>query len=386
MDFDLSDEQKLIRDTARDFAAREVAPKAAELDKSGRWPEEIVKKMAELGFLGMAIPEEYGGGGLDALSYALAMEEISAACASCGVIMSVNNSLFCDPVYKFGTEEQKKTVLTPVARGEKLGCFGLTEPMSGSDAQTMVTSGTKTDGGWVLNGAKNWITNGPHADFILVFCVTDKVDQGEGKPPRLKHTAFLVPKGTAGYTQNARDHKLGIHAAHSCTVFFESCFVPDSAVVGKPGEGFKVAMATLDGGRIGIASQALGIARAALDASVAYAKERRSFGVPIAQHQAIQFMLSDMATQLDASRLLTWRAALMKDEGVRHSAESAMAKLYASETATRVAHKAIQIHGGYGYSQEFPVERNYRDARITEIYEGTSEIQRIVIAASVLAG
>jgi butyryl-CoA dehydrogenase len=385
MDFDLTDEQKMIRDAARDFAAREVAPKAAELDKTSRWPTEIVARMAELGFLGMAIPEEYGGGGLDALSYALAMEEISAACASCGVIMSVNNSLFCDPVYKFGTDDQKKNVLAPVASGKKLGCFGLTEPMSGSDAQTMVTSAEKTKDGWSLNGAKNWITNGPHADFILVFAVTEKVPQGEGKPPRLKHTAFIVPKGTAGYTQAAPDHKLGIHAAHSCTVFFENCQVPDSAVLGKVGEGFKVAMATLDGGRIGIASQALGIARAALDVSVAYAKERKSFGVPIAQHQAIQFMLSDMATQLDAARLLTWRAAAMKDEGVRHTTESAIAKLFASEMATKVAHKAIQIHGGYGYSSEFPVERNYRDARITEIYEGTSEIQRIVIAASLLA-
>ena len=385
MDFDLTDEQKMIRDAARDFAAREVAPKAAELDKTSRWPTEIVARMAELGFLGMAIPEEYGGGGLDALSYALAMEEISAACASCGVIMSVNNSLFCDPLYKFGTDEQKKEILTPVASGKKLGCFGLTEPMSGSDAQTMVTSAEKTKDGWSLNGAKNWITNGPHADFILVFAITEKVPQGEGKPPRLKHTAFVIPKGTPGYTQAAPDHKLGIHAAHSCTVFFENCQVPDSAVVGKVGEGFKVAMATLDGGRIGIASQALGIARAALDVSVAYAKERKSFGVPIAQHQAIQFMLADMAMQLDAARLLTWRAAVMKDEGVRHTTESAIAKLFASEMATRVAHKAIQVHGGYGYSSEFPVERNYRDARITEIYEGTSEIQRIVIAASLLA-
>lgn len=380
MDFELSEEQRLIRDTARDFAAREIAPKAAELDKSGRWPEEIVRRMAELGFMGMAIPEAYGGGGLDALSYAIAMEEISAACASCGVIMSVNNSLFCDPVNKFGTEEQKKNVLAPVARGEKLGCFGLTEPMSGSDAQTMVTTAEKTSDGWVLNGAKNWITNGPHADYILVFCVTDR------SGPKVRHTAFLVERGTPGYTQNARDHKLGIHAAHSCTVFFENCKVPDSAVVGKPGDGFKVAMATLDGGRIGIASQALGIARAALDASVGYAKERKSFGVPIAQHQAIQFMLANMAVELDAARLLTWRAAAMKDRGVRHSAESAMAKLYASEMASRVAHKAIQVHGGYGYSTEFPVERHYRDARITEIYEGTSEIQRIVIAASLLAG
>jgi butyryl-CoA dehydrogenase len=250
--------------------------------------------------------------------------------------------------------------------------------MSGSDAQTMITTAEKTAGGFILNGAKNWITNGPHADYILVFCVTDK------SGPKVKHTAFLVEKGTAGYTQNPRDHKLGIHAAHSCTVFFENCKVADSAVVGKVGEGFKVAMATLDGGRIGIACQALGIARAALETAVAYSKERKSFGVPISQHQAIQFMLADMATEIDAARLLTWRAATMKDEGARHTAESAEAKLFASEMATRVAHRAIQIHGGYGYSTEFPVERHYRDARITEIYEGTSEIQRIVIAASLL--
>ena len=378
MDFDLTEEQRLIRDTARDFAAREIAPKAAELDKSGRWPSEIIKQMAELGFFGVAIPEEHGGAGMDTVSYALAMEEISAACASCGVIMSVNNSLFCDPIFKFGTDAQKKEVLTPCARGEKLGCFGLTEPMSGSDAQTMVTGAEKTQGGFILNGAKNWITNGPHADYILVFAVTDR------SGPKVKHTAFLVPRETPGFTQNPRDHKLGIHAAHSCTVFFEGCQLPDSAVVGNVGEGFKVAMATLDGGRIGIASQALGIARAALTTAAAYAKERKSFGVPIAQHQAIQFMLADMATELDAARLLTWRAASMKDAHLRHSMESAEAKLFASEMATRVAHKAIQIHGGYGYSVEFPVERHYRDARITEIYEGTSEIQRIVIAANVL--
>jgi butyryl-CoA dehydrogenase len=292
--------------------------------------------------------------------------------------MSVNNSLFCDPVYKFGSDDQKKRILTPVASGKKLGCFGLTEPMSGSDAQTMVTSAEKHAHGWVLNGAKNWITNGPHADWILVFAVTDR------SGPRVKHTAFLVERGTPGYTQNPPDHKLGIHAAHSCTVFFENCTVPDENVLGNPGEGFKIAMATLDGGRIGIACQAIGIARAALQTSVAYAKERKSFGVPIAQHQAIQFMLADMATQLDAARLLAWRAARMKDAGVRHTTESSIAKLYASEMATRVTHKAIQIHGGYGYSTEFPVERHYRDARITEIYEGTSEIQRMVIAGNML--
>jgi butyryl-CoA dehydrogenase len=378
MDFELSDEQRMIRDTARVFAAREVAPKAAELDKSARWPSEILAKMAELGLLGVAIPQEYGGAGMDTLSYALAMEEISAACASCGVIMSVNNSLFCDPVYKFGSDDQKKRVLTPVASGQKLGCFGLTEPMSGSDAQTMVTGGEKTAGGFILNGAKNWITNGPVADWIIVFAVTDR------SGPKVKHTAFLVERGTPGFTQNAPDHKLGIHAAQSCTVFFENCKVPEANIVGKVGDGFKVAMSTLDGGRIGIACQAIGIARAAFEKSVAYAKERKSFGVPIAQHQAIQFMLADMAVQIDAARLLAWRAAKMKDAGVRHSAESAMAKLYASEMSTRVTHKAIQVHGGYGYSTEFPVERHYRDARITEIYEGTSEIQRIVIAANLL--
>lgn len=380
MDFDLTEEQRLVRDTARDFAIRDVLPKAAEIDKGGRWPAEIVAKMAELGFLGVAIPEEYGGAGLDTLTYALVMEEISAACASSGVIMSVNNSLFCDPLYKFGTDAQKKDVLTPCASGKKLGCFGLTEPMSGSDAQTMVTQAEKVADGWVLNGAKNWITNGPHADFILVFAVTDR------SGAKVRHTAFLVPKGTPGFTQAPPDHKLGIHGAHSCTVFFENCKVPEGAVVGAVGEGFKVAMATLDGGRIGIAAQALGIARAALAESVRYAKERKSFGVTIANHQAIQFMLADMATELDAARLLTWRAATMKDAGARHSMQSAEAKLYASEAATRVAHKAIQIHGGYGYSTEFPVERHYRDARITEIYEGTSEIQRIVIAASLLRG
>ena len=380
MDFELTEEHRLIRETAKDFALREIAPKAAELDKSGRWPTEIVKRLGELGFLGVAIPAELGGAGLDTLSYALAMEEVSAACASSGVIMSVNNSLFCDPLYKFGTDAQKRDILTPVARGDKLGCFGLTEPMSGSDAQTMITGAEKTADGWVINGAKNWITNGPVADYILVFAVTDRSGS------KVKHTAFVIPRGTPGFTHNAPDHKLGIHAAHSCTVFFESCKVPDSAVVGNVGEGFKVAMATLDGGRIGIACQAIGIARAAFQSSVAYAKERKSFGVPIAQHQAIQFMLADMATEIDAARLLTWRAATMKDEHVKHTSESSQAKLFASEMATRVAHRAIQIHGGYGYSSEFPVERNYRDARITEIYEGTSEIQRIVIAAGLLRG
>jgi butyryl-CoA dehydrogenase len=374
MEFSLTDEQVLLRDATRAFATREIAPKAAELDKTGRWPSEILEQMGELGLMGVTIPAEHGGAGMDALSYALAMEEVSAACASCGVIMSVNNSLFCDPIYKFGTADQKARVLFPVARGTRIGAFGLTEPMSGSDAQTMVTTATQTRDGWLLNGAKNWITNGPHADWILVFAVSQRAEKAH-------HTAFLVERGTPGYSQNAPDHKMGIHAAQSCTVFFDNCVVPEANVVGRVHEGFKLAMATLDGGRIGIACQAIGIARAAFERSVAYAKERKSFGVPIAQHQAIQFMLADMATQIEAARLLTWRAAWMKDKGLRHTMESSMAKLYASEMATRVTHKAIQIHGGYGYSSEFPLERHYRDARITEIYEGTSEIQRIVIAS-----
>ncbi len=379
MNFDLTEEQALIVQTARDFAKREIEPKAAELDKHSRWPTEIVSRMAELGFLGMAIPTEYGGAGLDNLSYALVIEEISAACASSGVIMSVNNSLFCDPLYKFGTDWQKREILTPTASGSMLGCFGLTEPTSGSDARMMLTVAEKQrDGSYILNGSKNFITVGPEAEHVIVFAVTD---QDPNKP---KHTALIIRRGTPGYTIAPHDEKLGIKAAHSCTIYFENVRVPKENVLGDEGAGFKVAMATLDGGRIGIAAQAIGIARAALEKAVAYSKERKSFGTTISNHQAIQFMLADMATEIDAARLLTLRAAAMKDKGVRHTAESAMAKLFASEMATRVTHKALQIHGGYGYTTEYPVERHYRDARITEIYEGTSEIQRIVIANSVL--
>ena len=378
MKFAPTDEQLLIQKAARDFAEREIAPKAMELDKTGRWPTEIVERMAELGFLGMMVPGDHGGAGLDCISYVLAMEEISAACASCGVIMSVNNSLFCDPVLAFGNDEQKKTFLAPAAAGKKLGCFGLTEPMSGSDAQTMKTVGEKSGASYVVNGSKNFITNGPEADFIIVFAVTSR-DAGKAK-----HTAFVFPLDMPGVTLAPHDEKMGIHAAQSCTVFFENVKLGDEHILGPVGSGFKVAMATLDGGRIGIASQALGIARAALDKSVAYSKERQAFGTAIMNHQAIQFMLADMATELDAARLLTLRAASMKDQHVRHSMESAEAKLYASEACTRITHKAIQIHGGYGYTTEFGIERHYRDARITEIYEGTSEIQRLVIAQSVL--
>jgi len=380
MDLSLTEEQAMVQQTAREFATREVAPNARERDRSGDWPADMVRRLAELGFMGMAIPDAYGGGGMDALSYALAMEEVSAACASIGVIMSVNNSLYCDPVYKFGTPEQKREFLDPFASGRKLGCFGLTEPMSGSDAATMATFAERDGEFYVINGSKNWITNGPHADAIVLFAMTQRGIGHKGA------TAFLVPLDLPGITRNHHDDKLGIRAAHSCTIFFENVRVPVAYRVGDEGHGFKVAMATLDGGRIGIACQALGIARAACEKAVAYSKERKSFGVPIAQHQAIQFKIADMATEIDAARLLIWRCAVLKDRGVKHSAESAMAKLYASEMATRVAHQALQVFGGYGYSTEFDMERHYRDARITEIYEGTSEIQRIVIASAALRG
>ncbi len=292
----------------------------------------------------------------------------------------MNNSLVCDPLLKFGDARQKKEYLTPLASGKKLGCFGLTEPASGSDASHMETVAEDQGDHFVINGAKNWITNGPHADVIVLFAAHDRAAGAKGT------TAFIIEKGTPGFTLNPRDHKLGIHAAHSCTVFFENVKVPKENVLGEKGMGFKIAMSTLDGGRIGIAAQALGIARAALEKAAAYSKERKAFGEPIANKQAIQFMLADMATELDAARLLTLRAAAMKDQGVRHTSQSAMAKLFASEAAHRITHKAIQIHGGYGYSTEYDVERHYRDARITEIYEGTSEIQRIVIAANLLKG
>ena len=380
MDFDLTPEQELIQRTARDFSDREIAPKAADLDETGRYPEEIVAAMAGMGLMGVAVPEQDGGAGMDNLSYVLAMEEISRGCASCGVIMSVNNSLVCDPILRYGSDAQKKEWLPPLARGEKLGCFGLSEPGAGSDAAAMTTTARSDGGGWVLDGAKNFITNAPQADVSIVFAKTDASAGHRGI------SAFLVPlKNHAGVSVGPKERKLGIHAAWSSGIYLDDARLPAGALLGKQGEGFKIAMSTLDGGRIGIAAQALGIAQAAFEAAVRYAKERTAFGAPIAKLQAIQFMIADMATELEAARILTWRAARLKDAKVRHSAESAMAKLMASEVATRVAHKALQVHGGYGYLKDFPLERHYRDARITEIYEGTSEIQRLVIAASVLS-
>jgi butyryl-CoA dehydrogenase len=376
MNFELTDVQREIQRMCREFAARELIPNARKWDEQHAWPTDAVKKLAELSLLGVAVPEQWGGAGLDNVCYALAMEEISRGCASTGVIMSVNNSLYCDPVSKYGTDAQKEEFLAPFARGEKLGCFGLTEPQAGSDAAAQQTVAVKKGDEYVINGSKNWITNGPRADAIVLFTMTDKAKGNKGI------TAFLVPTNTPGFIRAEPDRKMGISAAHSCSMFFEDMRVPAKNILGKEGDGFKVAMSTLDGGRIGIAAQALGIARAAFEEAVRYSGERKTFDRPIRDHQAIQFMIADMATEIDAARLLIWQAALLKDRGVRHSQESAMAKLYASEMASRVANKALQVHGGMGYSKEMDAERHVRDARITEIYEGTSEIQRIVISAN----
>lgn len=378
MDFALTDEQKLILGTAQDFARREVLPKAAEIDANHRYPKELVRRMAELGFMGIAVPEALGGAGLDAVTYVLVLEEISRACASTGVILSVNNSLVCDPLWKFGSDEQKEKYLKPLASGALLGCFALSEPEAGSDAAAQKTTATKDGDGWVIQGVKNWITNGPVADVCVLFTMNDVSLGHKGI------TAFVLPMDTKGVRTGPPDKKLGIRGSQSCQIFLDEVRLPASHVLGEVGQGFRVAMSTLDGGRIGIAAQALGIGRAALEDALAYAKERKTFGKPIAQHQAIQWKLADMAVELDAARLLTYRAASQKDAGQRYSMEAAMAKLYASEAANRAAKEAIQIFGGNGYVEDFPVERHYRDAKITEIYEGTSEIQRLVIASNLL--
>lgn len=378
MKFDLTDEQRMVRETAAEFAQRELKDAAAALDREHRYPAEFVAKLAEMGFLGMAIPEEYGGAGMDYVSYVVAMEEISAACAGTGVIMSVNNSLVCDPLLKYGSDWQKREILAPLASGKQLGCFGLTEPAAGSDASRIRTTAVKDGDSWVLNGEKNFITNAPQADWAIIFAYTDKTAHHRGI------SAFLVNRATPGYSTGPFEKKLGIRASHSSSIHLEDCRIPANHLLGELGGGFKVAMTTLDAGRIGIASQALGIAKAALTESVAYAKERQAFGGPIAKLQAIQFTIADMAIRLDAARLLTLRAAYLKDTGQKFSKESAMAKVYAAETAMWTATKAVQVHGGYGYLEDFPVERHFRDAKITEIYEGTSEIQRVVIASSLL--
>jgi butyryl-CoA dehydrogenase len=381
MNFSLTEDQLAVQTTARDFAQGEVLPKAAEIDREHRHPAELVKRMAELGFLGIAVPEQFGGAGLDHVSYAIAMEEISRACASTGVIMSVNNSLVCDPIYRFGTEAQKKEWLTPLASGKLLGCFALSEPEAGSDAAAQKTVAEKqADGTWVINGTKNWITNGPVADVCVLFTMNDKALGHKGI------TAFILPMKTKGVRTGPPDDKLGIRGSKSSQIYLDEVRLPADAILGEVGGGFRVAMSTLDGGRIGIAAQALGIARAALEDALAYAQQRRTMGKPIIQHQAISFKLADMATEVDAARLLVHRAAWLKDNKLPYGKEAAMAKLFASDIANKAAREAIQIFGGNGYVTEFPVERHFRDAKITEIYEGTSEIQRLVISGYLAKG
>ncbi|MDE3056465.1 MAG: acyl-CoA dehydrogenase [Bacteroidota bacterium] len=378
MNFELSETQKMIRETARQFAIDELAPAAEERDAKEEFPHEAVKKLGELGFMGMMVPEQYGGAGLDTVSYALAMEEISRGDASVGVIMSVNNSLVCYGIEAFGTEEQKQKYLVPLAQGKLLGAFALSEPEAGSDATNQHTLAVRDGDFYILNGIKNWITNGYNADVVLVMAATDPSKGAHGI------STFIVEKGMPGFSPGKKERKLGIRSSDTVSLSFQDVRVPVANRIGEEGFGFKFAMKTLDGGRIGIAAQALGIAQASLDASIKYSKERKAFDKPIADLQAIQFKIADMATEIESARLLTLQAALMKDAGEKFSKHAAMAKLFASRTAVRSALEAIQIHGGYGYIREYNVERYLRDAKITEIYEGTSEIQRVVISRELL--
>ena len=385
MDLKLTEEHKLIRDMARDFAQKEIAPIAAKIDEEAQFPSETVRMMGELGFMGIEIPEEYEGTGLDTLSYALAMIEISKACASHGVIMSVNNSLVCHGIYSFGTEEQKEAFLVPLASGEKLGAYSLTEPQAGSDPASLRCTADydpETDE-YVINGLKSWVSSGPNADYVLLFAMTDTSQGYRGI------SAFVVDTTLPGLEPGKVEPKLGIRASHTSELIFENYRLPAWHRLGEEGMGLKVALSVLDAGRVGIAAQAVGIAEAAYEAARDYAKEREQFGKTIARFQAIQWILADMKTRIEASRLLTYQAAMAKQEakeiGGRYTLPAAMAKLYASETAMWVTTKAVQVFGGNGYSKEYPVERHFRDAKITEIYEGTSEIQRMVIARSILA-
>ncbi len=377
-DLTLTQEQELVQRTARDFATERLLPRAAEFDQKAEVPSEIVRELGSLGFMGIYVPDEWGGAGLDMVSYVLALEEINRACASTGVIMSSHVSLVCDPLLRFGTDEQKARWLRPLASGEELGCFALSEPATGSDAAAMRTSARRDGDGWLLNGTKNFITNGSRADVALVFAQTDAAQKHKGI------AAFIVERGAPGFSVGKLEHKLGIRGSDTAQLAFQDCRVPGSNLLGAVSDGFKIALATLDGGRISIAAQAVGIARACLEDSVAYAKEREAFGQKIGDFQAIQWMLADMATGVDAARLLTWRAAALKDRGEPYGPEAAMAKLFASDVAMKASRDCIQIFGGYGYLTDFPAERHYRDAKITEIYEGTSEIMKLVIAEDML--
>jgi len=378
MDFELSDEQLMIRKMVRDFAEKEIAPKAAESDETKEFPWDRVHKMAQLGLLGLSIPEEYGGSGGDTLSYAIAVEEVARASGSLAITMAAQISLAAAPLYQFGTEAQKRKYLVPLATGEKLGAFGLTEPGAGSDAGATATRAVLDGDHWVINGQKNFITNGSVASIMVITALTDPERGSRGI------SNFIVESDAPGFRPGRDEDKLGLRASVTSELFFEDCRVPRENLLGRPGDGYKQFLATLDGGRISIAAMALGLGQAALDAAVAYSKERTQFGQPIAGFQAIQWMLADSATEIEAARLLTHRAACLKDKRVRFTKEAAMAKLLAALAAEKTCFNAIQIHGGYGYTRDYPVERYYRDNRLTSIGEGTNEIQRLVIARQLL--
>ncbi len=369
-----TEDQRMIRDTARDFARERLAPNAAAWDQAAQLPDEIVAEMGALGLLGMIVPEEWGGTYTDYTAYALAMEEIAAGCASCATLMSVHNSVGCGPILKFGSDQQKRNYLPVLASGRMIGAFALTEPQAGSEAHNLKTRAELKDGQWVLNGSKQFTTNGQRAGLVIVFAVTDPAMGKKGI------SAFIVPADSPGFKVGRPEHKMGIRASDTCPITFDNCVIPEQNLLGEPGAGLRIALSNLEGGRIGIAAQAIGIARAALDAALRYAGERSQFGKHLVEHQSIANMLADMATRLNAARLLTHHAAHMRTAGLPCLSEASQAKLFASEAAEWICSKAIQIHGGYGFLEDYPVARHYRDARITQIYEGTSEIQRMLIA------
>ena len=387
MDFMLDKQHEMVRTLFKEFSEKEVKPLAQEVDETEVFPRVTVEKMAKAGFMGIPIPKEYGGQGADVLTYAMCVEELSKVCGTTGVIVSAHTSLCCDPILTFGTEEQKQKYLVPLAKGEKLGAFGLTEPGAGTDAQGQQTKAVLEGDEWVLNGSKIFITNGKEADVYVIFAVTGMIEK-RGKMMK-EISAFIVEKGTPGFTFGTKENKMGIRGSSTYELIFTDCRIPKENMLGAQGKGFNIAMHTLDGGRIGIAAQALGIAEGALDRTIAYVKERKQFGRSIAQFQNTQFQLADMATKVKAAQLMVYRAALKKDEyqagaKVSYSVEAAMAKLYAAEVAMEVTTKCVQLHGGYGYIREYDVERMMRDAKITEIYEGTSEVQRMVISGALL--
>lgn len=383
MDFTLSKEHEMARTLFREFAEKEVKPLAQEVDETEEFPRETVEKMAKLGFLGIPVPKEYGGQGCDPLTYAMCVEELSKVCGTTGVIVSAHTSLCCDPIMTHGTEEQKQKYLVPLAKGEKLGAFGLTEPGAGTDAQGQQTKAYLDGDEWVLNGSKIFITNGKEADVYVIFAVTSVVEDKRGRKKKMI-SAFIVEKGTPGFTFGTKEKKMGIRGSSTYELIFTDCRIPKDNLLGAEGKGFGIAMHTLDGGRIGIAAQALGLAEGALERTVDYVKERKQFGRAIGAFQNTQFQLADMATKVECAQLLVYKAAMAKATQKVYSVEAAKAKLYAAEVAMEVTTKAVQLHGGYGYTREYDVERMMRDAKITEIYEGTSEVQRMVISGALL--